>query len=182
MSHRLPASAAQRISDHVDGIIENLISRITKKDEPAKDFDELREAIDATDDDGTGAIYLDPWDWFALIAEVADDIGWTKVEIEVSKLQLWVEEHASTAVIHLAQARAREALDELETFLDDHDFKLSDLRTENRFGWAVHRAEREEDGARVYEYCKIEGEVNVDVYELELSDKHNVYLERHIYT
>jgi len=176
----LPRSAKERVAQHVECIIGDVLYCIMQDDEPARNFDALRDVVDETADDGTGGIYLDPGEWFALIDEVADDLGWDSVELGGSSICNWVEEHASAAVIYLAQNEARGIVDELETFMGDHDFKLSDLRAENSFGWAVHNDEREEDGAQVYEYRRIEGDIDVDVYKYELGDSHTVYFEQHV--
>lgn len=173
----LPETARERIAEHVDGILESVLYRI-EQDKPS-DFDALREAIDETGDDGTGAIHLDAHDWFALVAEVADELGWDKPDVSLDRLEQWLEEKASAAVIDLAQSGARERLDELESFMDEHGLALCELRSENRFGWAVHRAEREEDEAHVLEYRQVEGEIDVDVWEHSLG-AHTIYFERYL--
>lgn len=180
MSKHLPESAREKIAAHVEGILEAVTGLIVAR--KVEDFDACREAIDETGDDGTGAIYLDTSDWIALVAAVAADLGCERVDVPVGQLEQWLESKASAAVIHLAQEQARELVDDLEALMDKHGFVTTDLHVENRYGWAAHRAQREEDGAQVYEYRKVDGDVNVDVWEVDFGDARSVYLERHLDT
>lgn len=117
-------------------------------------------------------------DQLATIEHYVDDCGMEDESVTLANIRTEIEGKACYLIFSIAEQKAREAFQGLEELMDDSDFEFSDLVLTNRYSWARHYAEREEEDAQVYEYRNIEGEVHVDVWEYVLCGSTRIYLER----
>jgi len=178
MYDHLPTAVPPKIKSAVEGILSDLSWGIEHKD--FSTFSELRQFIDEhrSDDFATMGLSLD--DRLALVEAVAEDWGIEKVEVPFDELRSWIEKKAAAAAASLATSQAQQHVDELKQLMKRHHLDFGDFRPANNYAWAVHRSERQEGIAQVYEYRKVEGEVNVDVWEVHFGDVWTVFLESYL--
>jgi len=176
MYDHLPTAVLPKIKSAVEGMLADLSWSIEHKN--FSTFAELLNFIDEHRSDDTATMGLNLDDRLALVEAVAEDWGIEKLELPFDDLRSWIENQAAAAAASLATAQARQHVDELEKLMKQHHLEFADLRTANNYAWAVHRSERQEGNAQVYEYRKVESEVNVDVWEVHFGDVWTVFLEQ----
>jgi len=178
MHQNLPTAVLPKIKSAVEGMLADLSWNIENKN--FSTFGELRKFIDEHRCDDFATMGLHLGDRLALVEAVAEDWGIEKVEVPFDELRRWIDDKAGAAAARLATSQAQQQVDELEKLMKQHHFELGEFCSANDFAWAVHDAERQEGKAQVYEYRKVEGLVNVDVWEVRLGDVWTVFLEKYV--
>ena len=173
--NRLPIIVKHSINARTECILEGIIYGIEHG--AIKDIDGCNAFIDDTPGDDTAAIELGLDDRLTLVEWHAEDFG-LEFNGSLGDIRRTIEDYAAYLICSLAEGEVRSAVFELEMFLDENDFELEEIASNNVYAWARHYAEREEDDAYVYEYRNVEGDIHVDVWEYELMPGRKVYLNR----
>lgn len=171
-----PYAAREAIESRASYIWENLFYCL--ENGTADTLEELEDEIDDHMSDGTNAVNLDLEDRLSVCEYLSEETGWEDVSVRTwGEIRSAIEGTADACIEEYAKSACREALEELGDLLDTLGLDLTAVRRENGFGWAVHRAEREESEGYVYEYRGVEGgEIDVDVWQVEILSGVKVYL------
>lgn len=162
----LPYEAQKTVTDLATDMLHQAFfdfHRMTPEEREGIDLDDLRQKIFDLPVDDTNAMRLSLDEQLRVLerSDVATEVVPESIEMDRLRFQI---EMAVCQVLHSeAESIALEVLDELQAWLDNASLELSQVETTNRFGWAVHDREREEDDTTVYEYRNVE-ELNVDVW------------------
>ena len=174
--NNLPINAKHAINARSEAILSDIMFMIERGE--ISDIDGCYTVVDDTHLDDAAAIYLDLDEQLTLLEWHADDYGLEFDDVSLGELRMKIEGYAASLVCILAQAEARSAVRDLETFLDENGFEFEEIASRNGYEWARHYAEREEDDAQVYEYRDVEGEIHVDVWEYVVSPGITLFLNR----
>ncbi|MDY7091805.1 MAG: hypothetical protein SX243_02420 [Acidobacteriota bacterium] len=134
--------------------------------DPRATLEECREALEDWALDECLVIDLDLDEQLTILEEYGDDYGLDLNGLTLDNLRTRIESLSALVISYLGEARARSALQVVEDLLDDLDLPLSALLPDNPYSSFAHHAERDEPPWQVYEYRQVEGELDVDLYEL----------------
>jgi hypothetical protein len=134
--------------------------------DPRATLEECREALEDWALDECLVIDLDLDEQLTVLEEYGDDYGLDLDGLTLDNLRSRIESLSALVISYLGEERARNAFQVVEDLLEDLDLPLSALLPDNPYSCFAHHAERDEPPWQVYEYRAIEGELDVDLYEL----------------
>lgn len=164
----MPAEFRNTIHDMASDFLDQVmfdVFRMSEDDRAKIDFEmeDLRQKLLDLPIDDTNAIRLSVDEQLRVLetSEYTENAMPNAVGVEQIRSQI---EMAVCFVLHEeAMAISQAVLSDLEGWLENASFELSQVEQKNRFGWAVHTAEREDEDTTIYEYRNIEG-MDVDVW------------------
>jgi len=162
LDHIEPHSARQAVEKLADGSIDYAISKLLAN--TAESIAEVVEDLADEPIDDANASHMTLEDQVRLLENHGDDVDVILDDLTLDNLRTRIEAMSCLVIHQLAQQVAESFFSILEEVMDEHDLDVSQMTDSNEFGWAVHRAERDEgEHCTVYEYRNAD-ECDVDVW------------------
>ena len=162
LNHIEPHSARKAVENIADGFIDIALSQLI--DKTAESVAEVVQDLADEPIDDASAYPMTLADQVRLLENHGDDADVFLDDLTLDNLRSRIEAMSCLVIHQLAQQVAESFFSILEEVMDEHDLGVSQMTESNEFGWAVHRAERDEgEHCTVYEYRDAD-ECNVDVW------------------
>lgn len=162
LDHIEPYSARQAVETAADGFIDIALHCLQTK--TAESIDEVLQSIADESMDDTAAFHMSLEDQMHLLEHHGDEAEGCGKAFTLDNLRGQIESMSCSVIHRLAQQVAEDFFTCLDEVMDEHDLDLSQMSDGNAFGWAVHRAERDEgEHCTVYEYRNAD-ECDVDIW------------------
>ena len=173
--HHRDHDVAKAIEKTVDDIIGHVLGYLDAGDELTRHW--VQELVTEAYGNEMATAGLSLEQMLEAISEGIDITGEEEITFSLADLRSQIDAHAVQAIHWLAEAEAAQHFEDLFDLMDDNGLEPSQMRTDNPFEWLVHVAEREVDGAVVYEYRTVEELGNhVDVWEVSVAG-HRIHFE-----
>ncbi len=178
----------EAIASQAASILEGAINAVTG--EPAL-LDTLKEAAEDYDDSGDlpflglrledqlRAIELYAYDYDTHLIQVdLEEVVpsyqqrvKTRAMVDLRDARTWIESNANWTLCAKTKSDLLDELNGLKTIFDQFDHREGQFSPTNPFGWAAHHSETqyEAHGCTVYHYRDVEGDIDVDAWELRLN-------------